>query len=94
MPKEVVRAAPDVEMSVRGSEEVVHPVCEVRWSREGSHVQVVTRALEREFGFDPSSPETEIPVGYGYFVDLDRQGINALIRNLRRARDQAFGRDE
>lgn len=30
----------------------------------------------------------------GFFVQLDRQGINQLIRNLRRARDQAFGRDE
>lgn len=28
------------------------------------------------------------------YVDLDRKGINDLIRVLRRARDQAFGRDE
>jgi hypothetical protein len=30
----------------------------------------------------------------GMYVTLDRSGINRLIRNLRRARDQAFGRDE
>jgi hypothetical protein len=30
----------------------------------------------------------------GLFVDLDRAGINQAIRVLRRARDQAFGRDE
>lgn len=30
----------------------------------------------------------------GHYVQLDRSGINDLIRNLRRARDQAFGRDE
>ena len=30
----------------------------------------------------------------GWHIDLDRRGINDLIRNLRRARDQAFGRDE
>jgi len=30
----------------------------------------------------------------GFYVTLDRQGINHLIRHLRRARDQAFGRDE
>lgn len=30
----------------------------------------------------------------GFFATLDRQGCNDLIRNLRRARDQAFGRDE
>jgi len=30
----------------------------------------------------------------GWFIDLDRYGLNSLIRNARRARDQAFGRDE
>jgi hypothetical protein len=29
----------------------------------------------------------------GIFVDLDRDGINRLIRALRKARDQAFGAD-
>lgn len=31
---------------------------------------------------------------HGWFAWLDRSAVNALIRNLRRARDQAFGRDE
>jgi len=35
-----------------------------------------------------------LSAGNGYYVDLDRESINRLIRNLRRARDQAFGRDE
>lgn len=30
----------------------------------------------------------------GFFVDVDRRGINAMIRHLRRARDQAYGVDE
>ncbi len=30
----------------------------------------------------------------GYYVTMGRGEINALIRHLRRARDQAFGRDE
>lgn len=30
----------------------------------------------------------------GFYVTMERDGINKLIRNLRRARDQAFGRDE
>lgn len=30
----------------------------------------------------------------GFYVSLGRKEVNALIRNLRRARDQAFGRDE
>lgn len=33
-------------------------------------------------------------VADGFFVDVDRRGINDLIRHLRRARDQAYGRDE
>lgn len=30
----------------------------------------------------------------GHYIQLDRRGINDLIRKLRRARDQSFGRDE
>lgn len=30
----------------------------------------------------------------GLYVDLDRRGINDLIRLLRKARDRAYGRDE
>lgn len=30
----------------------------------------------------------------GFYVNLDRAGINKLIRHLRTARDKAFGRDE
>lgn len=37
---------------------------------------------------------TFIPAQQGWYVGLDRRGINDLIRVLRRARDQAFGRDE
>jgi hypothetical protein len=33
-------------------------------------------------------------LGRGLFATLDREGINRLIRVLRRARDQAYGRDE
>lgn len=30
----------------------------------------------------------------GLYVDLSRDGINRLIKTLRKARDQAFGKDE
>lgn len=30
----------------------------------------------------------------GYHVEMDRRGLNDLIRKLRRARDAAFGKDE
>lgn len=33
-------------------------------------------------------------VADGFYVQLDRRGINDLIRHLRRSRDAAFGRDE
>lgn len=55
---------------------------EVRWSRQ-QYVQIAT--------VDACQEGTE---EYGFFVDLDRERINKLIRDLRRARDQAFGRDE
>jgi hypothetical protein len=53
---------------------------QVGWSKEAEYVQVVTN--------DGGSENA------GQFVTLDRDGINKAIRMLRRARDQAFGRDE
>jgi len=57
----------------------------VGWHRDLESVQVTT--LTR----DPASKETRQE---GPYIDLDRRGINDLIRQLRRARDQAYGRDE
>lgn len=56
----------------------------VGWNKETGSVQVAT--------VDPDGDP--FAVSSGLYVDLDRQGINDLIRHLRRARDQAFGRDE
>lgn len=56
---------------------------EVGWDRYGA-VQVATMDPDAELGSRES----------GLYVDLDRGGINNLIRLLRKARDQAFGRDE
>lgn len=66
-------------------------VC-VKWSRETGDLQIVTRLKEAEVFY--SEKDDPMPVRYGWYVDLDRKGINDLIRVLRRARDQAFGRDE
>ena len=41
-----------------------------------------------------SQPGTSFTRFDGWHVDLDRDQVNTLIRVLRRARDQAFGRDE
>jgi hypothetical protein len=52
---------------------------EVGWSRDGVFVQLAT---------------TSGDIHDAAHVSLDRPAINNLIRVLRRARDQAFGRDE
>jgi hypothetical protein len=83
MPREIIhddRPLPD------GDGEQSTPLAvSVGWGREASYVQVATINLQVE---EHGSPE------YGWFVDLDRHRINQLIRVLRRARDQAFGKDE
>lgn len=67
-----------------------HPdlVAQITWSREPTgHVQLATLN-------DDAVELVPTPEGNGWFVTLDRREINDLIRVLRRARDQAFGRDE
>lgn len=65
----------------------------VGWSREAGHVQIATVNPEGETVSDFDGTD-EMRVEAGWAVDLDRSGVNDLIRVLRRARDQAFGRDE
>ena len=88
--------------AVYGSEAPFEPdgpgvsVVEVVWNREQGFTQVVSKAVRRiDHGPLVESPEPgAIHYTDGFYVNLDRKGINDLIRNLRRARDQAFGRDE
>lgn len=70
------------------------PVVDIGWSREAGDVQIATRLREYEVFYDPERPDGPIPCQYGFYVTLNRTGINDLIRHLRKARDQAFGRDE
>lgn len=43
---------------------------------------------------DPDRPHAaDGPSGNGWFIELDREGINQLIHTLRQARDGAFGKD-
>lgn len=58
----------------------------VGWNKETGDVQIAT--VNENEDVDRFSAEA------GLHVNLDRRGINALIRHLRHARDQAFGRDE
>lgn len=57
------------------------------WSKEQGSVQIATLA-------DEGRVLNDLPEGNGWFVSLDRAGCNRLIRLLRKARDDAFGRDE
>jgi hypothetical protein len=64
---------------------------EVSWG--GGVVQVVTKCVHGATG-DRLSDGEGIHYTDGFYVDLNRKGINELIRNLRKARDRAYGRDE
>lgn len=44
---------------------------------------------------DPDAPEGSLLPGFSsLWASLDRSGVNRLIKALRKARDDAFGRDE
>lgn len=88
MPKEYVESflfAPTLAEDGATSEPTPPFRVKVGWSRERGDVEIATVNPETEDRFDETA---------GYHVWLDRRGVNDLIRHLRRARDQAFGRDE
>jgi hypothetical protein len=94
MPAEKVYGAQLPAMSDRdGTQEQppIVPIVDVRWNRQGT-VQVVSKAEDPLGG--RATDEEGVSYLDGFYVDLEREAINKLIRNLRRARDQAFGRDE
>ncbi len=66
-----------------------HPVLRraaiVGWSREQGHVEIGVDAL------DISTQASDHVTGM--FATFDREGINRLIRTLRKARDAAYGSD-
>lgn len=80
MPVEYVREA----FAFEGDSETL---VKVAWGEETVQVASVGRATI-------THDSLPIPEGDGWYVTLDRRGINDLIRHLRRARDRAYGRDE
>lgn len=69
------------------------------WDKEAEYVRLAT--VNSDGGLmlpDTTKTKTELkPYDTetpGWFVSLDRTGINRLIRALRKARDDSFGRDE
>lgn len=77
MPKETVYNAYD-----HGDSDLFQ--LDLSWGREQNSVQIGTLQVEER---------TQRKVVDGVFVQLDRAGCNKLITALRKARDQAFGKD-
>lgn len=77
MPKEVIRNA-----SQLGTDDQCHT--EIRWNRD-QYVQIATVKKADDYSVDGAVT--------GWFVNMDRDGLNQLIRVARKARDQAFGAD-
>lgn len=81
MPKEKIRS------KYFNSNDSIEPEVVVGWSKDASHVEIAT-TMEDGVILEPT------PEGNGWYVQLDRAGINRLIKTLRKARDDAYGRDE
>lgn len=59
----------------------------VGWTKDQNHLEIaVLNQLVESAHPGDSAP--------GWFMQLDRAGCNRAIRALRKARDEAFGRDE
>jgi hypothetical protein len=74
---------------------------EVTWRPDpgySGYVQVATVNLHSTLTLPGTAPvedgDAEPEKFDGWYVTLDRDGINRMIRCLKRARDQAFGHDE
>jgi hypothetical protein len=74
-----------VDISGRGFP-VLRRAAIVGWSKEQGHVEIGINSLE--IATQHGSTDS------GMYATFDRAGINRLIRTLRKARDDAFGRDE
>lgn len=64
---------------------------EGKWLQRGIHIGWV-KGKSVEIGAASFDPSHERPSD-GVFMSLDRDGINRLIKSLRKARDQAYGAD-
>lgn len=99
MPREQINFPTPTEMCSGGSgepdvvESYTDPAVHVNWHNAGNdhagHVQI---ALECDWSYLMKFPDEERSCRYSPV--LTRSDVNKLIRVLRRARDQAYGRDE
>lgn len=89
MPKEIINPRH------HGSPDSPSGFMEVGWTRDRG-VEVATIQPGAQIAFMDPDTGKHLPMSTdrpGFWVDLDREGINRLIRALRKARDQAFGSD-
>lgn len=82
MPKELI-----FQHTSYGDPDTRRPVTRVGWSKEAGHVEIATMMPD-------GIPLEPGPEANGWFMQLTRSEINQLIRVLRKARDQAYGKDE
>lgn len=73
------------------------PGVRLQWSREASHVQLAVQTMS--WGSDGNTTQPMIEGGdernqQQLWATVNRHEINLLIKRLREARDQSFGRDE
>lgn len=59
----------------------------IGWTKDFGHVEIAV-VRERDRATD------EAPDAEAWHAQFDRDGLNRLIRTLRKARDDAYGRDE
>jgi len=65
------------------------------WPGDTGHVQIATINQSSEMKLeDGGTPDNPDGLFYGWHATLDREGINRIIRSLRKARDSVYGRDE
>ncbi len=88
MPKEIILQHEPRYFDDEGREvpQETQPLIQVSWSREAEYVQIATGVRD--------AVTHDCDTDTWRFVQLNRDMINAAIKVLRRARDQAFGRDE
>lgn len=99
MPKEVIRNRPELD-------DGAGPYMRVGWSKDpelSGHVELGVVGPDSDYKLMRHMATEEGSSGWvevgtdgaaGLFVQLDRTGINRAIRILRKARDDAYGRDE
>lgn len=91
MPKEIVNSkyygqeVLDVNTGLSVRVEPTH--LHVGWTKDREHVEVavINTDIRSEYPGDTTQ---------GWFMQLDRDGCNRAIKAIRKARDDAFGRDQ